>query len=43
LNAAIKLNDWAFHRYQHEKKPEILSLYLSALQAQETAIQELLR
>lgn len=43
LNAAFKLNDWAFRRYQHSHPSDAKSLYLAALQEQELTAQELLK
>lgn len=43
LNAAFKLNDWAFKRYQHSRPSEAKTMYLAALQEQELAAQELLK
>jgi hypothetical protein len=43
LNAAFKLNDWAFRHYQHAKPSAAKSSYLAALQEQELAAKELLR
>jgi hypothetical protein len=42
LNAALKLNDWAFPYYQKPVSKQRLASYVQALNAQEQAIQELL-
>lgn len=42
LNAALKLNDWSFRHYQGMFHRKGLPLYITALQEQEAAIQELL-
>ncbi len=42
LNAAFKLNDWAFTDPQSKSSPALLSAFLQALEEQETAARELL-
>ncbi len=42
LNAALKLNDWAFPRYRRGSSRKNLPLYLAALHSQECAVRELL-
>ena len=42
LNAAFKLNDWAFANAQSKSSPVLLSAFLHALEEQETTIRELL-
>lgn len=42
LNAALKLNDWAFPRYRRASSRKNLPLYLAALHSQECALRELL-
>lgn len=42
LNAAFKLNDWEFRRYEHGRTNPSMNLYLLALREQEAAVKELL-